>query len=78
MHQTLSAQKDATGTSIDKSMPTRPEPRRLRDRDHVRFVAQQTCPLCGRQPCDAHHLRFAQNRALSGKVSDEFTDCCYR
>jgi hypothetical protein len=39
----------------------------------VRFVAQQTCLVCGRQPCDAHHLRFAQNRALSRKVSDEFT-----
>jgi hypothetical protein len=29
--------------------------------------------VCGRQPCDAHHLRFTQNRALSRKVSDEFT-----
>jgi hypothetical protein len=50
-----------------------PEPRRIRDRDHVRFVAQQTCLVCGRRPCDAHHLRFAQGRALSRKVSDEFT-----
>jgi hypothetical protein len=24
-------------------------------------------------PCDAHHLRFAQSRALGRKVSDEFT-----
>jgi hypothetical protein len=24
-------------------------------------------------PCDAHHLRFTQNRALGRKVSDEFT-----
>jgi hypothetical protein len=59
--------------SIDKSVLTHPEPRRIRDRDHVRFVAQQTCVVCGRQPCDAHHLRFAQNRALSRRVSDEFT-----
>jgi hypothetical protein len=50
--------------SVDKSVLTHPEPRRVRDRDHVRFVAQQTCLVCGRQPCDAHHLRFAQNRAL--------------
>ncbi len=28
---------------------------------------------CGRQPADAHHLRFAQHRALGRKVSDEFT-----
>jgi hypothetical protein len=52
---------------------THPEPRRIRDRDHVRFVAQQTCLVCGRQPCDAHHLRFAQSQALARKVSDEFT-----
>jgi len=36
-------------------------------------VAQQACLVCGRQLCDDHHLRFAQNRALSRKVSDEFT-----
>jgi membrane-bound lytic murein transglycosylase B len=29
--------------------------------------------VCQRQPCDAHHLRFAQGRALGRKVSDEFT-----
>ena len=28
---------------------------------------------CGRQPCDAHHLRFSQSRAIGSKVSDEFT-----
>ena len=50
-----------------------PESRRLRDREHVRYVTQQSCLVCGRQPADAHHLRFTQNRALSRKVSDEFT-----
>jgi hypothetical protein len=59
--------------SVDKSVLTHPEPRRVRDRDHVQFVAQQACLVCGRQPCDTHHLRFAQNRALGRKVSDEFT-----
>jgi predicted phage-related endonuclease len=29
--------------------------------------------ICGRQPSDPHHLRFAQCRALGRKVSDEFT-----
>jgi len=29
--------------------------------------------VCGRHPADAHHLRFAQPRALARKVSDEFT-----
>jgi hypothetical protein len=59
--------------SIDKSVLAMPEPRRVRDRDHVRLVAQQPCLICGRRPADAHHLRFAQSRALSRKVSDEFT-----
>lgn len=58
---------------IDKSLLTIPLPRRLRDKTHLRFVAQQPCLICGRQPCDAHHLRFAQSRGLGQKVSDEFT-----
>ena len=29
--------------------------------------------MCGREPSDTHHLRFAQPRALGRKVSDEFT-----
>jgi hypothetical protein len=48
-------------------------PRRVRDKEHLVFVANQPCLLCGRTPSDAHHLRFAQPRAMSRKVSDEFT-----
>jgi hypothetical protein len=33
----------------------------------------QPCVVCGRTPADPHHLRFAQPRAMSRKVSDEFT-----
>src|SRR6478752_6592619 len=58
---------------IDKSVLTIPMARRLRDKTHLRFVAKQPCLVCGRQPSDAHHLRFAQSRGLSLKVSDEFT-----
>ena len=58
---------------IDKSTLALPEPRRVRDRDHVRYVTKQSGLICGRQLSDAHHLRFAQNRALSRRVSDEFT-----
>jgi hypothetical protein len=58
--------------AIDKSELTFPEPRRIRDKDHLRFVATQACLVCGRRPSDAHHLRFAQIRALGRKVSDEF------
>ena len=61
------------GKSVDKSVLSHPEPRRIRDRDHVRFVAQQACLICGRKPSDPHHLRFAQSRALGRKASDEFT-----
>jgi hypothetical protein len=40
---------------------------------HLKFVASQPCLVCGRSPADAHHLRFAQPRAMGRKVSDEFT-----
>ena len=67
---------EPVGTSmaegIDKSRLAHPEPRRFRDKDHVKFVAKQPCLICGRRPADAHHLRFAQHRALGRKVSDEF------
>ena len=43
------------------------------DRGHVRVVAKRPCLICRRQPSDAHHLRFAQARALGRKASDEFT-----
>lgn len=59
--------------AIDKSVLTFPEPRRIRDKEHLKFVGQQPCLICGRIPSDAHHLRFAQLRALGRKVSDEFT-----
>ena len=59
--------------AIDKSELTFPEPRRIRDKAHMRFVAQQPCLICGRKPSDAHHIRFAQSRALARKASDEFT-----
>jgi hypothetical protein len=57
---------------IEKS-GSAPEPRRIRDREHVKFVAGHPCLICGRRPADPHHLRFAQSRALGRKVSDEFT-----
>jgi ERF superfamily len=67
------ARSKRLASTIDKSVLALPELRRLRDRNHVRYVAQQPCLVCGRQPSDAHHLRFAQYTALSRKVSDEFT-----
>ena len=48
-------------------------PRRIRDKNHLRFVASQNCLVCGRNPCQAHHILYAQPRAMSRKVSDEWT-----
>lgn len=47
--------------------------RRVRDEEHLRYVANQPCLVCGRRPTQAHHLRFAQPRAMGKKVSDEWT-----
>lgn len=67
------AQPEATPGKIDKSALTIGEPKRIREKAHLRFVASHPCLVCGRQPSDPHHLRFAQPRALGLKVSDEFT-----
>jgi hypothetical protein len=58
--------------SIDKSVLAVAAPRRYRNREHLRFVAQQACLVCGRKPSDPHHIRYVQPRALGRKASDEF------
>jgi hypothetical protein len=73
MRQPVGPAGTSSADGIDKSRLARPEPRRFRDKEHVEFVAKQACLICGRRPADAHHLRFAQHRALGRKVSDEFT-----
>jgi hypothetical protein len=57
---------------IDKSILTVAAARRYRSREHLRYVMQQPCLVCGRKPSDPHHLGFTQPRALGRKVSDEF------
>ena len=49
------------------------KPVRERDREHLKFVAAQSCLVCGRTPSDAHHIKFAEQRAMGRKVSDKFT-----
>ena len=49
------------------------KPVRERDREHLRFIASQPCLVCGRVPSDAHHVKFAEQRAMGRKVSDKFT-----
>src|SRR6266567_1263664 len=58
---------------IDKSVLAFGEVRRLRDKDHLKYVASRYCLICGRQPSEPHHVRFAQKLAFGRKVSDEFT-----
>jgi hypothetical protein len=69
---TTESSDPAHAKGIDKSIPTVAAPRRYRNREHLRYVAQQACLICGRKQSDAHHLRYLQPRALGRKVSDEF------
>jgi hypothetical protein len=64
---------DSARPKIDKSALTFGEPKRIRCKEHLRFVASQPCLICGRSPSHAHHVRYAQSKGLSIKVSDEFT-----
>jgi hypothetical protein len=57
---------------IDKSVLAVATPRRYRNPQHLRYVMQQPCLICGRKPSDPHHLRYLQPRALGRKASDEF------
>ncbi|MGY8678207.1 ERF family protein [Bradyrhizobium sp. UFLA05-153] len=49
------------------------KPVRERDRHHLKFITTQPCLICGRTPSDAHHVKFAEQRAMGRKVSDRFT-----
>ena len=71
-----SVENVGTTSGIDKSQLAHPEPRRIRDRDHIRFVAKQPCLICGRRPSDAHHLRFAQPRAIGRKSATSLPCRC--
>jgi hypothetical protein len=64
-----SANADPAGAGLLFAKP----PPRKRSKAHLLFVGGQPCMVCRQAPCDAHHLKFAQPRALGRKVSDEFT-----
>ena len=61
-----------SGSLTDRKFPITKTVRH-RNKEHLKFVRTQPCLVCGRQPSDPHHLRFAGPRALGRKVSDEFT-----
>jgi len=69
----LKPSRIAPGGRIDKSQLAIGTEPRVRDKDHLKLVAQRACLICARTPSHAHHLTFAQRRGLSIKVSDEFT-----
>jgi hypothetical protein len=83
-HDTVSGQAFVepmeASTAAQIILPQKPAGRRvaaktirLRDKEHSKFVTTQPCVVCGRMPSEAHHIRFAQPRALGRKVSDEYT-----
>ena len=69
----LQPSSDAKQSRIETAALLIERPKRRREPAHLKFVGSQPCLICGRTPSDAHHLRFAQPRALGRKVSDEFT-----
>ncbi|WP_316168885.1 MULTISPECIES: ERF family protein [unclassified Bradyrhizobium] len=69
-----STEPTITGTSTDSAANLAfPKEVRKRSKAHLSFVRAQPCLVCKRVPSDAHHLKFAQPKALGRKVSDEFT-----
>ena len=70
-HQETSGRSNQVNSSEQVTPISKPV--RERDREHLKFVASQPCLVCGRTPSDAHHIKFAEQRAMGRKVSDRFT-----
>ena len=47
-------------------------PQRIRDEQHLKTIRGQPCLLCGRTPSQAHHLTYAQPKALGRKAGDQW------
>ena len=74
----ISASGHQTGSSTVNGKDSGPttvaaDSARIRDKEHLEAVASQPCLVCGRSPRHAHHIRFAQRRAMSKKVGDQWT-----
>ncbi len=65
--QSIQAALEPPGPALPKASSPR-----KRNKAHLLFVRGKPCVICQQTPSDAHHLRFAQPRALGRKVSDEF------
>jgi recombination DNA repair RAD52 pathway protein len=71
--ETAPQNQNGAHLKVDKSLLAIPELKRVRSKEHLRFVASQPCLICGRTPAHAHHIRYAQAKGIALKVSDEFT-----
>jgi hypothetical protein len=72
-HANSTKEEAGHGTSVPASVFLLPHPKRIRDASHLHYVGSQPCLVCGRTPSQAHHLKFAQPRAIASKPSDEWT-----
>jgi hypothetical protein len=57
--------EDLKENKIDKSQLAIGEPKRLRDKAHLKFVASQPCLVCGRTPL-IRIIYGSRNHARSG------------
>ena len=71
-HDASASASQPSGNSSSNSISQTPEPRRVRDKEHLRFVASLPCLVCGRAPSQPHHIRFAQPRAIGSKPGDQW------
>lgn len=58
---------------VEKSVLAFSELNRIRNKEHLGYVGAQPCLLCSATPSDTHDVRFAQPRAMSRKLEDDFT-----
>ena len=49
------------------------KPVRIRDKAHLKFVAELPCLVCGAKPCQAHHLLTAQPKGRGLRAGDQWS-----
>ena len=54
---------------VSVRVTSRPKPVCRSNKAHLALVAARPCLVCQRTPCDAHHLKFAQPKALGARLA---------